>query len=499
MKAKIWIAFWFVFVTTALTTVSVCVYRIDPFFHYHKPNTDKYYYELYNQRSQNDGIEKHFDYNALITGTSMTENFRTTEVDKVFGCNSIKVPFSGGSYKEINDNIVKALRANPNLKLIICGLDMDRFMNSADAMRVDLGTYPTYLYDANPFNDLEYLLNRDIFGRSYQMIIESEAKDFIPGITTFDDYSRWQEYFDFGIDNVCPNGITIEKAEKIEHITDDEKSSVKENIEANVIDVARQHPDVDFYYFYPPYSIAWWAGLSNSGTLYKQLEVEKFITELILPYENIHLFSFNNRTDITTDLNNYKDSIHYGCWINSLILKWMHDGRYRLTFDNYKDYLMQEKEFYSTYDYESVNGQEDYEADFYAAAILNHEINGAMPIDVLNSYGTGLSIIRSKRSEDKSVIGFSFIADVDKGYNYVYFKGQKVGDLGDLTVEVLDNNNNLLYENKVNHLDLDNEIHQYVIDLSSFKSDGSVALYCGVTDNNIKPESEFRYSDIWLY
>lgn len=38
------------------------------------------------------------------------------------------------------------------------------------------------------------------------------------------------------------------------------------------------------------------------------------------------MHSFHNRTDMTTDLNHYKDGPHYGEWVNSLILKWMHDG-----------------------------------------------------------------------------------------------------------------------------------------------------------------------------
>ena len=55
-------------------------------------------------------------------------------------------------------------------------------------------------------------------------------------------------------------------------------------------------------------------------------EAEAYITELIIPHKNIPLYSFNSRTDITGDLNNYKDSVHYAIWVNSMVLKWMHDG-----------------------------------------------------------------------------------------------------------------------------------------------------------------------------
>ena len=98
MKNKTWLlTFAAITIAAGIGVCSITAY-VDPYMHFHKPLTDKYYYGLNNQRSQNDGITKHFDYDTLITGTSMTENFRTTEADRIFGCNSIKVAYSGGSF-----------------------------------------------------------------------------------------------------------------------------------------------------------------------------------------------------------------------------------------------------------------------------------------------------------------------------------------------------------------------------------------------------------------
>ncbi|MCI8484254.1 MAG: hypothetical protein HFH41_07935 [Lachnospiraceae bacterium] len=286
-------------VVGALAIIGKKVYDMDPFFHYHQPNTKEYFYVLDNQRSQNDGISKHFDYNALITGTSMTENFKTSEMDAIFGTVSIKVPFSGGSFKEINDHLKAALEHNPDLKIIIRGLDMDRFFDSSDAMRFDLGTYPTYLYDKNPFNDVHYLFNRNIiFDRIYPMILEKNS----------------------------------------EHFT---------------------------------YSAVWWGKQWEGGNIYRKIEAEQYVIEKILPCRNIKLYSFNNRTDLTTNLNHYKDEIHYVQWVNNSILQWIHDGQYLLTLENYQSYLQEELAFYSTFDYLSLNAQEDYEDDFNAATLLH--------------------------------------------------------------------------------------------------------------------------------
>ena len=527
MKVKIWLICWLIIVVSALSVLGFGVYKIDPFFHYHEPDLDAYYYILNNQRSQNDGIIKHFDYDALITGTSLTENFKTTEADKIFGCNFIKVPYSGGSYKEINDNIENALETNDKLKLVIRCLDMGRFYDAYDVMRTDLGRYPTYLYDSNPFNDVEYLLNRDvIFGRAYQMTLDNDEEGFEPGITEFDDYSSWQSSCIFGVKTVCPDGITVTETEQI-HLTDSEKEIIKKNIDINVISVADEHPDVDFYYYYSPYSVVTWNEWKTEGTLYKMLEAEAYITELIVPHKNIHLFSFNNRTDITTNLNNYKDGTHYAIWINSLILKWMHDGKYRLTSDNYQDYLKQEYDFYTTFDYASVNDQEDYEVDYYAAALLNNELTGAAPMDVLNDDKVDVSIngaeyikengknaivnchgtlTRDYKTEtlvdyirDKEFIGIKFDVNLEDGYNYLCFNGQKIVDHGRLTAYVYDENGTLIDQIEVNYPDLDNEIHQYVMDLSAISGKVTVVLNGGYIDSTGSPDSNYQFSNVYMY
>ncbi len=527
MKTKIWLISWLITVVSILSIIGFWVYKIDPYFHYHKPDLDNYFYRLDNQRSQNDGIIKHFDYDAIVIGTSMTQNFRVTEVDKLFGCNSIKVPYSAASYKEINDNIKNALKVNGNLKIIIRCLDMGKFLDSADTMRYDLQEYPTYLYDRDPFNDVEYLLNRDVvFKRTYQMELDKNKDNFKPGITSFDDYTRWQSKYEFGINTVSPEGITVKEAEQI-HLSEEEKKAIKQNIEINVTDTADENPDVDFYYYYSPYSVASWNSWKTTGKLYKMLEAEAYITELIVSHENIHLFSFNNRTDITTDLNNYRDETHYASWINSLILKWMHEGRYQLTEDNYKAILKKEYDFYTTFDYESVNDQEDYEADYYAGALLNNELTGVRPLDVLNDENVAIEIrgaelisvdnknvildchgtlSRDSKAEgladylrDSDFNGIKFDVNLDDGYNYLCFNGQKITNQGSLTAYVYNKRGRVVGKTEVNYSNLDNEVHRYAVDLSAINGIVTVVLNGGYIDDTGSPHSNYQFSNIYMY
>ena len=124
----------------------------------------------------------------------------------------------------------------------------------------------------------------------------------------------------------------------------------------------------------------WWQQLVENGSVYRQIEAERLVIEEILKCPNIKLYSFNNIPDITTDLNNYRDSAHYGEWINSLILKWMHDEKYLLTEENYENYLVQELTFYTTYDYNNILSQEDYENDNWAAVLWRMKTEDIKPL-----------------------------------------------------------------------------------------------------------------------
>ena len=376
-KAVLWVAGFSVLVVAVLVFVAVLTVYVDPFFHYHEPRTDEFYYPLNNQRSQSDGIVKHFDYQGIITGTSMTENFRTTEAYGLFEYRFVKVPLSGATFKEINDLLETALNANPDLRIIIRGLDISRLGNDPNLMRTDLGEFPTYLYDDDPFNDVNYLFNRDVvFNRVYPMIRDRNNPDIGTGVTHFNEYSSWmnEKAWVFGRKSLYPDGVTMEEPRYHPEMLDIDMNTVRQNVRQNVAALAGAWPDVTFYCFFTPYSAKWWQMELEGMRLDQQIEAERVAIEELLKYDNIRLFSFNNLTNITTDLNNYKDATHYGDWINSLILRYMYDGKCLLTAENYEAQLEQERQFYSAFDYTLLNDQEDYEDDSLAAQLLYDEI-----------------------------------------------------------------------------------------------------------------------------
>ena len=349
MTTKKWFWTLFIIIFSVLVLMAGMVAYLDPFFHYHAPR-EGFYYTLDNERSQNDGITRHFNYDAIITGTSMTENFKASEFDSLFQANAIKVCYSGAMYKEINDNLTNGF-AGHQIRYVLRCIDDSYLTSDKDASRTDLGSYPTYLYNQSIWDDTKYLLNRDvIFGYCIPMLfgrLEGKAG----GITSFDTYANWMHGVTFGRDAVMSGvGQMQENVQQIP-ISEAEQAAERANIAQNVTALAKKHPETAFYYYFPPYSVALWGSLYSEGTAVQQIEEEKIAIEMMLQCDNIKIFSFSDNPELTANLDNYRDARHYGEWVNSAILKWMAQGTGQLTKDNYKSYLQKLSDIYLHYDY----------------------------------------------------------------------------------------------------------------------------------------------------
>jgi hypothetical protein len=322
---------------------------IDPMFHYHAP-LDGLAYIIDDERYQNDGILRNFTYDAIITGTSMTENFKTSQFDDLFGVTSVKVPFSGSYFKERYDRLSRAFASNSNIRYVLFSLDSGAMAQEKDTLS-DYD-YPDYLYDDNLLNDVQYVFNKSIF-IDYTWRVMSYTRAGMT-MTDFDSYANWMAWYTFGADSVLSQYSRPEKSDSVYSLSEEERVQLQENLEQNIISLAVDHPDTEFYAFFPPASIVTWDQRSQEGVLIKELETQHYTMELLLDYPNIHVFSFNDCFDIICDLDNYKDSSHYSDEINEQMLVWMKQGEHEITTENLEQYLQTVEEFYTSYPYDDL-------------------------------------------------------------------------------------------------------------------------------------------------
>jgi hypothetical protein len=326
--------------------VGAAVYYVDPFLHFHCP-TAGLSYPYVDERYMNDGIARHFDYEAIIAGTSIAENFKVSEVEELWGFTTIKQTAASATFYEQDGYVRRALSHNPRVKLVIRSLDATRLVTGpADESYDDI---PKYLYDENVFNDVRYLYNKDVIQRVTEVINYTRAGN---ATKNMDEYGVWYPYATYGRDEVLAG--LIDYSDFTEEVMFDELSAktLWINVEENVLKTAREHPDTEFVFFIPPYSAAYWYGMVKTKQLSYTIEAYKLAVSRLLTEGNIKVYDFSDKVDITTNLDNYMDTLHYGEWINDEMLRWMHKGEGLLTLENYETHLDNVKEIYENYNYD---------------------------------------------------------------------------------------------------------------------------------------------------
>lgn len=336
----------------------VCVFVLDPYFHYRKPNNGLVYCKVANdyvaERYINSGVIRSYEYDAVIAGTSMIENFKTSEFDSLYEVESVKLPISGGTFREVNKICEMALIEQPDMKIVFRSLDLSGIDVDKDLIRYD--SYPEYLYNYNWLDDINYLLNKDVLLRGcvsniiMSTIMQRESFNF-------DNYGNWNDAASFGREAVLSTYERPVKSEDVLLLSESEREVLRGNIKQNVVELAENYPDTRFILFFTPYSICYWDTLSQEGTVQKEIQMQEEVIEMLIPYDNIELYSFCNNDALVCNLDNYKDQGHYSEDVNSDILYWIAEGEYRITEDNYKAYLEDITNFYGNYDYDMIYRQ----------------------------------------------------------------------------------------------------------------------------------------------
>ena len=213
-----------------------------------------------------------------------------------------------------------------------------------------MGNYPDYLYNDEWFDDLPYIFNIDIFSKYCIPMLRNRFMGLAGGVMSFDEY-MYGEYV---------SGEFFEERESLPinenqiEFTDEDYRLLKENLEENVLSIAREHPETEFIYFIPPYNIIWWRDHAVFGDLEYVWEIMEKSAELMTEYENIKLYSFVDEYEYITDLSLYQDEYHYTNKINGVILNNIKDNRNLLTKENYKKYFSDIHQYFVSYDYEEL-------------------------------------------------------------------------------------------------------------------------------------------------
>lgn len=311
-----------------LLLCSLCmaaVLILDPFYHYHKPwfglkavlNEKEY---------QVPGSLRHFDYDMVVVGSSVVENNDNRWYDEAFDGKTIKAVRSYGGIADLAWYLNLAFESQ-DVKRVFFNIDPSSLIQEAETTFEASGC-PMYLYDRNPFNDVNYLLNKTvILEKIPYMLAESFSSDYDEGLSY-----NWAEGKDFSEQGALSHYERVREVQPMLPGTA-YAEELRDNTEL-LLEIIRTHPDTIFCFFFPPYSMIWWDDAIRKGMQDVYLYDEERITQVLLSCENVRVFDFQNDTDIVTDLNLYMDAIHFSPAVNEKMCFDMAEGRCEVTEQN---------------------------------------------------------------------------------------------------------------------------------------------------------------------
>ena len=312
MKRKTWACLCLAALAAAFALLSALVIAIDPFQVYRLATRYLPPIDNTTQVYANAGIVRSYDYDSAIVGTSVTENFRPSQMDEVLGGRFIKLCTSAGT--AYNHALLLELAFETHeMRRVVYGLDVYSLIARLDQTGSDV---PMYLYDRSPLNDVQYWLNRSVLGSFLPRCLRTWGRTQDDSIR--DSMYCWAGQDDYGLVALYNAQFT---APETVYPADRYVQAALDNLNTHVLPFIAAHPETQFDFFFPPYSAAEWSSMQSKGTLESMLALRGLCYDALSVYENVTLHDFAAREDWVLNLNNYKDTLHYGQWINDAIVE----------------------------------------------------------------------------------------------------------------------------------------------------------------------------------
>ncbi|MFT4637808.1 MAG: hypothetical protein ACI8T1_001119 [Verrucomicrobiales bacterium] len=270
-------------------------------------------------RQQNPGLIRQKSFEVAFIGTSLDQNMRPDDIERIFGVSSVVLALSGGTAREQALTARLALREKP-LRQIFWGLNLSAFCLRSD--EIEGGSFPLYLYDDSVTNDLFYLFNASNTEKSLSDLFSQKGD---PDSENWRNLYAWEnERTTYG----CPD--LMEHQMKKRGLPEPESDLLLApneqltSLSENLFILWQEHPKCTFTAYFPPYSRLYW-GLIRDRQPHRFKAFQRIREEILtkaLTFSNVRLFDFVDM-DGAGDLANYKDLTHFHPRMNLQMLEMM--------------------------------------------------------------------------------------------------------------------------------------------------------------------------------
>lgn len=319
-----WLRRFLALTLAVLAVLAVLVYVIDPYSHYraydHKYKLDKIF--------SVPGVVRNFDYDSIIIGSSMTQNFDMDSFRRELGQNPIKATLGGMDWPEMAA-LLKLAQDSGHAETYYLCIDASLLSSDEEEQR-----FPEYLLDSNPLNDYRYFWGYEVWMRFIPLDLALTAADKL-GIAlpqrfqdarSIDKMGEWAYRCTFGREQVLEfyanSGNGGASNVDMTAVSADPMAQCQKLLDS--LDLSRGN----IVLFFPPYSSLFWYDMEQSGKLEGYFEVKRYFIQQVSAYDNVSVFDFQG-ADFTADLDNYMDITHFSPQINDELVCCFASGEYK--------------------------------------------------------------------------------------------------------------------------------------------------------------------------
>ena len=325
-KTQRWVKSFFAVVLLILLLISSIVYVIDPFFQFRVKDNS------YMLRSWfvGSGLIKNYDYDTLIIGSSMTQNFNMDVFRETLGVKPLHVGIGGMRRSEMHQLMPIAYEAEKAEQYYIC-VDINFFTDDDEESR-----YPQYLLKTDILSRLRYFFSYEVWFRYIPvdigfMILDRfniEMPTKFKNSKSIDMLEYWGEDFSYSEEAVLGSytSTTARLTAEDEEALYDKMLSNIDNYLAGFDYAKGEHS-----FFFPPYSAVYWCDIQNYGSYEVILKAKQYFVEKA-SLLGAEVYDFQC-ADFITNLANYSDVQHYSPEINDYMAENFGKGDYLATVE----------------------------------------------------------------------------------------------------------------------------------------------------------------------
>lgn len=326
-----WIISFFAVVLAIMAFLSGIAYIVDPFFQFRVKDNS---YKL-NGWYVGSGLIENYDYDTLIIGSSMIQNFDMDVFRKELGVKPLHVGLGGIRPSEINQLMSIAYDANKGENYYVC-VDLSVFTSGNLESR-----YPEYLLKKDALSRLRYLLSYEVWFRYIPvdvsfMLLDRIGVDFPIKYVYKKSIDRLEDWWpDVPASSIGKKAVLADYKKNKNSASDVNTKKLYKRMTTHIDEylMSFNFEKGAHTFFFPPYSSLYWCDAQNSGYFDAYLRAKQYFVERAAEF-GANVFDFQC-ADFTTDLDNYKDTMHYRPEINDWMVECFANKDYLATVENY--------------------------------------------------------------------------------------------------------------------------------------------------------------------